>query len=97
MNSCETGKPSLDYRPEYPLPGDFLAFDRQETLCQYCGVSYLIFTELKNMEKNVLKLTAEITLLKEKETMLVELSKEFEICTSKAIEMNAEIENWQAR
>ncbi|VDK85109.1 unnamed protein product [Dibothriocephalus latus] len=41
----------ISYRPRFPLPDELLALDRMETVCQYCGVSYLILSEFKDLEK----------------------------------------------
>jgi len=37
-------------RPVHPLPEDILKMPRNETVCQYCGISYLIHSEIKLLE-----------------------------------------------
>jgi len=37
-------------RPMHPLPDDILKMPRNETVCQYCGISYLIHNEIKLLE-----------------------------------------------
>ena len=37
-------------RPTHPLPDEILKMSRNETVCQYCGISYLIHNEIKLLE-----------------------------------------------
>jgi len=37
-------------KPTYPLPDEILKMPRNETVCQYCGISYLIHNEIKLLE-----------------------------------------------
>jgi len=37
-------------RPTHPLPDEILEMSRNETVCQYCGISYLIHNEIKLLE-----------------------------------------------
>lgn len=46
------------YDPKYPLPEAINKMDRDETVCKYCGVSYLIHNEIKKLEDK-LKATEE--------------------------------------
>ena len=48
------------YTPQDPLPGDITNMSRQDTVCQFCGVSYLIHTEIKALETKCQKLEAEL-------------------------------------
>jgi len=44
-------KEKLDIvRPQYPLPAEIQSMKRDETVCKYCGVSYLIHSEIKALE-----------------------------------------------
>jgi len=36
--------------PVHPLPEELLKMPRNETVCQYCGISYLIHNEIKLLE-----------------------------------------------
>ena len=38
------------YMPEHPLPEEVRKMERDETVCKYCGVSYLIHNEIKALE-----------------------------------------------
>ena len=45
------------HTPIYPLPEDILKMSKDETICQFCGVSYLIHNEIKssvNSKLNIL-------------------------------------------
>lgn len=43
-----------------PLPEAILAMTQDETVCQFCGVSYLIHREYKAMAERVATLQAEL-------------------------------------
>jgi len=49
------------YTPQFPLPADITSMSRQDTVCQFCGVSYLIHNEIKALEAKCQKLEAELT------------------------------------
>ena len=36
--------------PEHPLPEEIRKMKRDETVCKFCGVSYLIHNEIKALE-----------------------------------------------
>ena len=60
-------------RPMHPLPDDILKMPRNETVCQYCGVSYLIHNEIKLLEDRLKAAELELDryrLLEERETEL---------------------------
>ena len=38
------------YTPQHPLPAEIKSMNHDETICEYCGISYLIHTEIKNLE-----------------------------------------------
>jgi hypothetical protein len=44
------------YTPQFPLPADITSMSRQDTVCQFCGVSYLIHNEIKALEMKCQKL-----------------------------------------
>lgn len=48
------------YTPQYPLPVDITNMSRQDTVCQFCGVSYLIHNEIKALEEKCQKLEADL-------------------------------------
>jgi hypothetical protein len=41
------------HTPVHPLPDEILSMKRDETVCQFCGVSYLIHTEIKKLENRI--------------------------------------------
>ena len=47
-------------KPQHPLPKEIQEMKRDETVCQFCGVSYLIHNEIKKLEDEIIKLKAEI-------------------------------------
>lgn len=52
-----SAKYRIDYQvPEHPLPDEIRDMERDETVCKFCGVSYLIHNEIKALEDK-LKLT----------------------------------------
>lgn len=46
--------------PEHPLPDEIRKMDHGETVCKFCGVSYLIHNELKAMEEKLKATIAEM-------------------------------------
>lgn len=38
------------YTPKHPLPAEIESMATDETVCQFCGVSYLIHREIKALE-----------------------------------------------
>ena len=48
------------YTPKYPLPVDISNMPRQDTVCQFCGVSYLIHNEIKALETKCQKLESDL-------------------------------------
>ncbi|XP_071804963.1 uncharacterized protein [Asterias amurensis] len=45
---------------EHPLPEEIQKLDRDETVCQFCGVSYLIHREVKALEDQLKKVQEEL-------------------------------------
>ena len=50
-----------------PLPPELEAMDAEETVCKICGVSYLVYREIKALEKKIKGLEAD---LKDKQTAI---------------------------
>ncbi|TMS07348.1 Reticulocyte-binding protein 2-like protein a [Larimichthys crocea] len=51
--------------PVHPLPEEIKKMARSETVCRYCGVSYLIFHEFHQLNTRVAQLEAELQELRE--------------------------------
>ncbi|XP_039248468.2 uncharacterized protein LOC120326273 [Styela clava] len=48
------------HTPQHPLPQEIQEMKTDETVCQFCGVSYLIHHEIKKLEEKVEKLEKEL-------------------------------------
>ncbi|OWF56036.1 leucine-, glutamate- and lysine-rich protein 1-like [Mizuhopecten yessoensis] len=48
------------YHPQHPLPEGIRKMEHDDTICKYCGVSYLIHNEIKAMEAKLKKTIAEM-------------------------------------
>ncbi|XP_025030554.1 uncharacterized protein LOC112542291 [Python bivittatus] len=75
--------------PVYPLPEEIRKMSRDETVCKYCGVSYLILHEFKLLEEKVKAMEKKVKFYEgsvEREKILQEklqcLSQDFEQCTA---------------
>ncbi|XP_069390239.1 trichohyalin isoform X2 [Paralichthys olivaceus] len=51
--------------PVYPLPEEIKKMDRSETVCRYCGVSYLIYHEFHQLNTRLAQLETELQKLRE--------------------------------
>ena len=51
MNNSESA--FQKHVPVFPLPEEILNMSRDETICQFCGVSYLIHNEIKKLEDKI--------------------------------------------
>ena len=50
----------LSYVPQHPLPPEIGALSRNDTVCKFCGVSYLILNEIKKLEEKLKAASEEI-------------------------------------
>jgi len=50
MSSREADKELLRYCPEKDLPDEIKSLPKDEVVCQFCGVSYLIHHEIKELQ-----------------------------------------------
>ena len=46
--------------PKNPLPQEILDMRHEDTVCQYCGIPYLIHSEMSKMKKRVAQLEKEL-------------------------------------
>ncbi len=46
--------------PEHPLPEELQKMKRDDTVCRFCGVSYLIHNEIKALEDKLKAMEAEL-------------------------------------
>ncbi|XP_047246898.1 protein LEKR1 isoform X2 [Girardinichthys multiradiatus] len=61
----EQMKTLLHSSPVYPLPEEIKKMEHSETVCRYCGVSYLVFHEFHKLRTQLAQLEAELQELKE--------------------------------
>ncbi|KAL3862136.1 hypothetical protein ACJMK2_008126 [Sinanodonta woodiana] len=66
------------YNPQHPLPDEIRKMEKDKTVCKYCGVSYLIHSEIKNLENRLKSLEKELERYKGLEDREAELQKEVE-------------------
>ena len=59
MNSESKEKLNI-VRPQYPLPVEIQSMKRNETVCKYCGVSYLIHSEIKALEERLKEVKSDL-------------------------------------
>ncbi|XP_053379441.1 restin homolog isoform X2 [Mercenaria mercenaria] len=60
MSEVESEEVKDRFTPQHPLPEAIQKMDRDETVCRYCGVSYLIHSEIKALEKKLKALEKEL-------------------------------------
>ncbi|XP_077861669.1 protein LEKR1-like [Saccoglossus kowalevskii] len=64
---------------EHPLPKEIQQMKRDDTVCQFCGVSYLIHREIKELENKLEKLEKELCKYKGIEEREAQLKNELQI------------------
>ncbi|GFS09114.1 leucine-, glutamate- and lysine-rich protein 1-like [Elysia marginata] len=64
------------YTPQHPLPEEIKKLARDDTVCKYCGVSYLIHNEIKALEDKLATQEKELTKLRGQEEREELLKKE---------------------
>jgi len=69
-------------RPTHPLPEDILKMPRNETVCQYCGISYLIHNEIKLLEDRLKAAEVELNQYRGLEKREEELNQQLQLTTS---------------
>ncbi|XP_052819828.1 uncharacterized protein LOC128245659 isoform X2 [Mya arenaria] len=60
MSGLESEEKMEHITPEHPLPEEIQKMNRDETICRYCGVSYLIHNEIKALEKKMKAMEKEL-------------------------------------
>jgi len=69
-------------RPVHPLPDDILKMPRNETVCQYCGISYLIHNEIKLLEDRLQAAELELAKSRALEHREEELKQQLQLTTN---------------
>jgi len=69
-------------RPVHPLPDDILKMPRNETVCQYCGISYLIHNEIKLLEDRLHAAELELGKCRALEQREEELKQQLQLTTN---------------
>ena len=67
------------HTPRFPLPDEILKMKKDETVCHFCGVSYLIHTEIKRLEDRIKELEKQLIdydILKVKEIQFSQITGE---------------------
>jgi hypothetical protein len=53
MNKDKKEEKFIKHTPVHPLPPEIQTMNKDETVCQFCGVSYLIHREIKKLEDRI--------------------------------------------
>jgi hypothetical protein len=53
MNKDKKEEKFVKHTPVHPLPPEIQTMNKDETVCQFCGVSYLIHREIKKLEDRI--------------------------------------------
>jgi len=69
-------------RSTHPLPDEILKMSRNETVCQYCGISYLIHNEIKLLEDRLKVAELELEKYHGMEKREVELNQQLQLTTN---------------
>ena len=62
--------------PEHPLPEEIQTMDRDDTVCKFCGISYLIHNEIKALEDRVKALDEQLSKYQDMEVKYAELQEQ---------------------
>jgi len=68
--------------PTHPLPEEILKMPKNETVCQYCGISYLIHNEIKLLEDRLQAAELELDRYRGLEQREEELKQQLQLTTS---------------
>ena len=91
MMASSAGDDKLDVvRPEHPLPDEIRKMKRDQTVCKYCGVSYLIHSEIKALEEKLRSTQKELENYKRAEILAKQL--EIDLQASKETTKDLETE-----
>jgi hypothetical protein len=60
MDDCVKNGRFKAHAPEHPLPEEIRLMTRDDTVCKFCGVSYLIHNEIKRLEDQLEEAMAEL-------------------------------------
>ncbi|GFO21974.1 solute carrier family 2, facilitated glucose transporter member 1 [Plakobranchus ocellatus] len=84
------------YTPQHPLPEEIKKLARDDTVCKYCGVSYLIHNEIKALEEKLATLEKELTVLRGQEQREALLKKENALLKDQRNDLQSSLETEQA-
>lgn len=92
MSAEKSDRELLSYCPERELPEEIKKLPKDEVVCKFCGVSYLIHHEIKELQKRLKHLeicSSQLEECKIKEKKLLQnLEEEQLIITSQNTELN---------
>ncbi|KAK3105323.1 hypothetical protein FSP39_022556 [Pinctada imbricata] len=80
------------YTPKNPLPDEIQKMERDETICKYCGVSYLIHNEIKALEEKLKVTEAELEKLRGCEERENKLKEDIEKLTEEKADIKRNLE-----
>ena len=70
---------SQHVKPMHPLPEEITRMPRNETVCQYCGISYLIHNEIKLLEEKLQAAELELDRYRELQKREEELNQQLQL------------------
>ena len=94
--------PPMDrHVPQHGLPDAIRSMRKEETVCSYCGVSYLIHNEMKALEEKAARLESELerfrdAAMREEETSERLRRSEIELATAKS-KREEDVAQWKDR
>lgn len=78
--------------PEHPLPEEIQKMSRSETVCKFCGISYLIHNEVKSLQEKLSNAEREILHYKESGLREKQLKQELENMETSVKEQRYKVE-----